>query len=83
LAIVEEALPEMYAKLHAPMDPLSSKVELLKTLSKLAGVDKQDDGGGGGAKVSITINMGDDRKVDVQAALPSGVTIEGEILGDE
>lgn len=82
LAIVEEALPEMFAKLHATVDPLSSKVELLKTLAKLAGVDKQEDSSGGGAKVNITINLGEDRKVDVQAALPNGVTIEGEVLDD-
>jgi hypothetical protein len=81
LAIIEESLPEMYRRLHSSGpsgDPLSSKVELLKTLMKSAGVG-QADVKDGASRVSITINLGDDRPMNVVAQLPTQV-IEGEVV---
>ena len=73
LAIIEESLPEMFRRLHGANDPLSAKVELLKTLMKGAGVGAVEATGVGGAGISITINMGDDQPVQVQAQLPAQV----------
>jgi hypothetical protein len=84
LAMVEETLPEMFRRLHSSGpsgDPLSSKVELLKTVAKFAGIG-QAEGKEGGAKVSITINLGNDQPINVQASLPTQV-IEGEIVDVE
>ena len=80
LSFVEEALPEFYARVHDAREPLSAKTEVLKTVSRLAGV-----GGTGaevgmtGEKVSITINLGADNQLKIEKALPAKV-IEAEAL---
>jgi hypothetical protein len=56
--MLEEALPEMFGRLHDRNEPLSAKVELFKALQRGAGMLNTDDGGSAG-KVSITINMGE------------------------
>jgi hypothetical protein len=65
--LVEEAIPEMFKRLHDPRFSDSAKVELLKTLMKggNVGVDPKE-AGALGEKVQITINMGADSKLEFQ-----------------
>lgn len=87
MQIVEQALPEMYARLHDPKESLSAKVELFKALSRGAMPEKQAEVGG--ERVTITINLGADEKLSYAGAkiLPSQVkdlddkpVIEGELV---
>ena len=61
LTITEEVAPEMYAALIDPKTPLSQRAELLKVVTKLAGLDKQVGADNGAGRVKITINMGAER----------------------
>jgi hypothetical protein len=80
LAVVEEAIPEMWKVLHDHGQPLSARVELYKTLMKGAGVGVADGVIDTAGKVSITINMGAAAEpVVVQTTLPGSV-IDGEVL---
>lgn len=63
LHFVEEALPELYSRAHDPKEPLSAKVELIKTVAKLAGIADRADTGGGGERMVVTINLGADHKL--------------------
>lgn len=63
LSFVEELLPEMYERAHDPREPLSSKVELLKTIGKFGGVGASVGEGGVGEKLSVTINLGADNQL--------------------
>ena len=66
LAFVEEALPEFYARAHDPKEPLNSKVEVLKTISKFAGVGGSADGAITGEKLTVTINLGSDHSLKIE-----------------
>jgi len=66
LMIVEEALPEFYARMHDPKEPLSAKTEVLKTVSRLGGVGGNVDGTISGEKLSVTINLGADQQVRIE-----------------
>lgn len=77
LSMIEEALPEMFAALISPFQPLNHRVGLLQQITRLAGVggapaDGEADTAG---KVSITINMGDGKAVSVVQETPK--VIEG------
>ena len=63
LSFTEEALPERYARLHAPREPLSSKVELLKTVGRFGGVGAGQIEGSMGEKLTVTINLGADNQI--------------------
>jgi len=63
LSLVEELLPEMYARAHDPREPLSAKVELLKTIGKFGGVGVSSFEGAIGEKLSVTINLGADSQL--------------------
>jgi hypothetical protein len=79
IVMIEEALPELNARLHDPKEPLNAKVELFKALQRGAGIGvnaKLD--GVAGEKISITINMGSDKELKVVKELPTQV-IEGEV----
>lgn len=69
LTMVEEVLPELFARLHDPKEPLSGKVELFKALQKGAGVGAVTDQGNA-AKISININLGDRREPITLEATP-------------
>ena len=66
LAFVEEALPEFYARAHDPREPLSAKIEVLKTISKFAGVGAVVDGAVSGEKLTVTINLGSDHSLKIE-----------------
>lgn len=64
MAFVEEWLPELYARGNDPKEPLSAKVELLKTVSKLGGVGGVETSGGSGERMIVQINLGADHKLE-------------------
>jgi hypothetical protein len=61
-AVVEEWLPEAHHMLHARGESLAAKVGLATLLSKIAGMGATAmnvEGGGGGERFVININLGD------------------------
>ncbi len=77
LAFVEEALPEFYARAHDPKESLTAKVEVLKTIAKIAGIsERAADAGTGGARMSVTINLGADHKLTIEKDI-TPVTAQG------
>jgi hypothetical protein len=79
LAFVEEALPEFFARAHDPKEPLNSKVEVLKTVSKFAGVGGSVDGAIAGEKLMVTINLGADQTLKIEKDVTSKVIEHQEI----
>lgn len=75
MAFVEEALPELYARIHDAKEPLAAKVQLLQTVSKLGGMGQSEGSGAGGERLVVTINLGEDRKLsftkDITPAPPA------------
>lgn len=63
LAMIEESLPEFYERAHDPGETLSSKVELLKTIGRFAGVGVGSVEASVGEKLSVTINLGADTQL--------------------
>ncbi|MGE0677774.1 hypothetical protein [Pseudolabrys sp.] len=60
-AMIEEWLPEAYARMHDRAESLAAKTELAKLISRIAGVGLNDASvAGGGEGVKITINLGQD-----------------------
>ena len=74
LAMVEEALPEFYARMHDPKEPLPAKTDVLKTIAKFAGVGGSDfNASVGGEKLSVTINLGSDHQLRIEKEVTSKV----------
>lgn len=74
LAFVEESLPEFFARAHDRREPLNSKVEVLKTVAKFAGVGGSGvDGSIAGEKLSVTINLGSDHSLKIEKDVTSKV----------
>jgi len=80
-ALMEEFLPEANARIHDPKEPLSAKTELVKTLTRIAGmgIDNARVEGGGGEKFTVTINLGASEKLTFENTLPHKV-IEGDVV---
>lgn len=76
LSFIEEVLPELYERAHDPREPLSSKVELVKTIGRFAGVGAAENGGSAGEKLSVTINLGADSQLTFEKDITPQV-IEG------
>lgn len=67
LSAVEEALPEFFARMHDPREALQHKNEVLKTLSRFAGVGGSNfDSNVTGEKFSVTINLGTDQTLKIE-----------------
>lgn len=79
MAFVEEALPEFYARAHDPKEALPAKVEVLKTVARLAGFGNNVDGSVSGERLSVTINLGSDQQVKIEKNL-NPQYIEGDTL---
>ena len=76
LAMVEESLPEFFARMHDARENLPAKTELLKTIARFAGVGANPDfKNGGGDKMVVTINLGADQQLRIERDIN---TIEGE-----
>jgi hypothetical protein len=75
LSCIEEALPEFFARMHAPDENLPAKVRALEVFGQLAGIGKSAQvSGNGGEKFSVTINLGQDQVLKVSApATPPAV----------
>lgn len=74
-AMLEEFLPELYARLNDAKEPLMAKIKALELSAKLAGFsDKADQPAGSpGDKVSVIINLGADHKLVYDKQLPPKV----------
>jgi len=79
LAFVEEALPEFFARAHDPKEGLAAKTEVLKTISKFAGIGGSVDSVGSGERMVVTINLGADHQLKVEKNVTPQV-IEGQAL---
>jgi hypothetical protein len=74
LAFVEESLPEFFARAHDRREPLNSKVEVLKTIAKFAGVGGSNaEGIGTGERLMVTINLGADHSLTIEKDVTSKV----------
>lgn len=81
LSFVEEALPEFYARAHDRGEPLSAKVELLKTVARFGGVGGQVESAGTGERMVVTINLGADQTLKIEKDItPAGNVIEGSAV---
>jgi hypothetical protein len=76
LAFIEEALPEFYSRAHSDTETLSSKVEILKTVAKFAGIGGTVDGAITGERLSVVINLGADQTLRIDKEF-NARTIEG------
>lgn len=67
-ALVEEWLPELYARMNDPKEPLNAKVEAGKLAARLAGMGLTTANveGGGGERFSININLGADNQLRIE-----------------
>lgn len=76
-AFIEEALPELYARAHDPKEPLSAKVELVKAVSRFAGIGGSVDAGTSTERMVVNINLGADHKLTIEKDVSMKV-VEGE-----
>lgn len=74
-AVIEEYLPELYARLNDRNEPLMAKIKAMELLSKMAGFGDRDipNLGTPGDKVQVVINLGADHKLVYQKELPPKV----------
>jgi hypothetical protein len=85
LHFIEEALPELFARAHDPREPLSAKVELIKTVARFGGVGGGADGVVSGEKLSVIINLGGDQSLRVEKNItPQRASIvDAEVVNSE
>lgn len=77
MSFIEEALPEMYARIHDRSESLAAKVEMLKAVTKLAGMGGPVSVEGGfGERLVVNISLGADHKLKIEKEVTSKV-IEG------
>lgn len=80
-AMLEEYLPELYARMNDQSEPLMAKIKALEWTSKIAGFSDRDVAavGNPGDKVHVIINLGADARAEYIKQLPSKV-IEHEAV---
>jgi hypothetical protein len=78
-SMLEEWLPEAYARAHDAKETLSAKVELMKLIKSLTGMGVTNATEGGGERLSVTINLGGDAKLTYEKTVAPQV-IDGEVL---
>lgn len=80
-AMIEEYLPELYARLNDRNEPLLGKIKAMEVISKLAGYGQQDIKREGlpGDRVQVIINLGADHQLQFRKELPAKV-IEHEVV---
>jgi len=61
-AMLEEALEEIQSRIHDNREPLAAKTELLKLVSRLAGIGNEKVEGQVSEKFVLSINIGDGAK---------------------
>lgn len=73
-AMLEEWLPELNNRLHDADEALPAKIEGGKMLTRIAGIGVgAAEGGGGGERFTVTINLGEDSKLTFEKQLPDRV----------
>lgn len=74
-AMLEEYLPELYARLNDRNEPLMAKMKAVEIATKLAGFAERDipAAGAPGDRVQVIINLGADHKLEYQKRLPPKV----------
>jgi len=74
-AMLEEYLPELYARLNDREEPLMAKIKALELTAKMAGFGDKDTAPAGnpGDKVQVVINLGADTRVEYIKQLPHKV----------
>jgi len=74
-ALLEEYLPELYARLNDRQEPLMGKIKALEHLSRMAGFGDRDipQIGTPGDRVHVVINLGADSKLVYDKQLPPKV----------
>ena len=79
--MLEESLPEAFARIHDATENLSAKTELWKLIARLAGAGMAGTGveGGGGEKFSVTINLGADSSLRIEKELSPQV-IDAQVV---
>lgn len=79
LHFVEEALPEFFQRAHDPRETLNAKTEVLKTITRLAGIgNSMGETGAMGEKFSVTINLGADQTLKIEKTVTPQV-IDGVV----
>lgn len=80
-ALLEEFLPEANARIHDKNETLAAKNELVKTLTRIAGMglERANIEGGGGERFTVTINLGAGNKLQFENQVTPKV-IEGQVL---
>jgi hypothetical protein len=82
LFFIEEALPEFFARVHDKRENLSAKTEVLKAVSKLAGLGQSEGAGVGADRFSVTINLGGNKTLNItKDVTPVGNTPLGALEG--
>jgi hypothetical protein len=77
-AMVEEYLPEANKLINSSQESLPAKTELLKLITRIAGMGERTEiSGGGGERFVVTINLGADQKLSFEKTLPDKC-VEGE-----
>jgi hypothetical protein len=74
-AVLEQYLPELYARLNDRGEPMMAKVKAMELLTKMAGFGDRDlpNTGTPGDKVQVIINLGADTRLEFQKTLPAKV----------
>lgn len=79
MAFVEESLPEFYARAHDPKEALSAKIEVLKTVSRFAGIGGQVTAGAVGERMTVTINLGADHQLRIEKDITPAIDEEDRL----
>jgi len=74
-AMIEEYLPELYARLNDRDEPLMGKIKAMELISKMAGYGTTDipQEGKPGDRVHVIINLGADTRLEYRKTLPPKV----------
>lgn len=80
MSMLEQSLPEMFKCLHDPSFAHVAKVKLFEALQRGSGIGVREGAQmATGEKVSITINLGEDRKIVIDHT-PEPITLEGNLV---
>jgi hypothetical protein len=79
-AVIEDWLPEAYARMHDASENLNAKTELGKLVARLAGMGLTNTNitDGSGERFSVTINLGNDAQLKFEKEMPMK-TIDGSL----
>lgn len=74
-SMLEEYLPELYARLNDREEPLMAKMKAVELVAKIAGFGQADipQAGSPGDKVQVIINLGADTRLNFEKVLPHKV----------